>query len=254
VLSIDRYAYINKLSKTQPVEKLLFAAIPLSFCLVFEQMDLYAFVIVSMALSLVLVAGIPPKFYLKILLLPLPFVLGSIVAIGVNFSKVPGQLDFEIRLFSLFAGVTRTSLRSGLLLFARSYACVSCLYFISLTTPMVDIAWILKKMRVPAIFIEILMIIYRFIFELIDIAFLMQVSQESRLGYASLTKTYRSLGQLIGNLFGKAFQHYRALTMAMESRLYQGEFRVLESDYRLSHRNLCLLGGYFVIMICLVVL
>ena len=39
----------------------------------------------------------------------------------------------------------------------------------------------------------------------------------------------------------------------MESRLYQGEFRVLESDYRMSQRNLCLLGGYFVIMLGLIV-
>ena len=253
MLSIDRYAYINRLRKTHPVEKLLFAGVPLSFCLVLEQIDLYAFVILSMAFSTVLIAGIPAKFYVKILLLPLPFVLGSLLAIVVNLSRSPGQFYVEVRFFSLFAGVTESSLRQGFLILTRSYACVSCLYFISLTTPMVDIAWILRKMRAPAIFIELLIIMYRFIFELIDLAFLMKVSQESRLGYSSLIKSYRSLGQLITNLFAKALQHYRGLTAAMESRLYQGEFRVLESDYRMSQRNLCLLGGYFVIMLGLIV-
>ena len=36
---------------------------PSSFCLVLEQIDLYAFVILSMAFSTVLIAGIPAKFY-----------------------------------------------------------------------------------------------------------------------------------------------------------------------------------------------
>jgi cobalt/nickel transport system permease protein len=253
VLSIDRYAYINRLRKTHPLEKTLFAVIPLIFCLVFEKRDLHAFVILTMSLSTVLAAGIPPKFYLKILLLPLPFVLISILAIVVNLSRSPGLMDFEIRLFSFFIGFNETSLHRGLVILTRSYACVSCLYFLSLTTPMVDIAWILRKMRVPLIFVELLTIIYRFIFELIDTAFLIKVSQESRLGYASLAKSYRSLGQLITNLFAKALQNYRDLTIAMESRLYQGEFRVLEKDYQISRGNICLLGLYFLIMSGIVV-
>jgi cobalt/nickel transport system permease protein len=253
VLSIDRYAYINRLRKIHPLEKTLFAGIPMVLCLVFERVSLHAFVMMSMALVTLVAAGIPSRFYLKILLLPLPFVLLSILAIVVNLSGTPGLMDHEISFFSIFIGFKEVSLRRGLMIFTRSYACVSCLYFISLTTPVVDIAWILRKMRVPAVFVELLTIIYRFIFELIDTAFQIKVSQESRLGYSSLTKSYRSLGQLITNLFAKALKNYRDITVAMESRLYQGEFRVLERDYLISARNLCLLVVYVTIAVSLAV-
>ena len=254
MLSIDTYAYTNRLKKTHPIEKTLFALIPLLTCLTFEEISLYLFVIVSMTSLTVVAAGIPAKFYLKVLTLPLPFVFMGVLTVIVNFSVDPSVFDFYINLFSVSFGVTWKSIQAGMVIFFRTYSCVSCLYFLSLTTPMVDITWVMRKMKVPAIFIEILSIIYRFIFELLDTAFLIKISQESRLGYVGIKRSWRSLGLLISNVFVKCFQHYKELTVAMESRLYNGEFKVLEEQYRYSKRNIIFMGVYFVALGCLIVL
>jgi cobalt/nickel transport system permease protein len=252
MLTIDTYAYTNRLKQVHPFEKTIFAMMTLAVCLAFKDFDLYFFVIGSMAAIVVGIAGIPATYYLKVLTLPLPFVLMGVLTVIFNFSKDPGAFDFGFRIFSYFIGTTNRSVLEGLAIFFRTYSCVSCLYFLSLTTPIVDLVWVMRKIRIPAIFVEILSIIYRFIFELLDTALLMKTSQDSRLGYSNLKRSYRSLGLLISNLFIKSFQNYKNLSMAMESRLYQGDFRVVEERYGISFTNILFVAAYFVIVCCMI--
>lgn len=253
MLSIDTYAYTNRLKKAHPAEKMLFALITLGVCLSFEEMLLYLFVIVSLTVITIAGAKIPLKFYLKVLALPLPFVLVGVLTVIIDVSRNPASFDYHLQLFSLFFGVTQKSLSTGQIIFFRTYSCVSCLYFLSLTTPIIDIAWIMRKIKIPAVFVEILSIIYRFIFELMDTALLIRTSQESRLGYADFKRAYRSLGLLISNVFAKSLQNYKALSMAMASRLYNGDFRVIEEHYDFSIRNILFMGTYFMALVFLIV-
>ena len=252
MLSIDTYAYTNRLKKAHPVEKTLFALITLGLCLAFEEMDLYLFVVSSMTLITVAGAGIPVRFYLKALAIPLPFILMGVLTVIIDVSRNPAGFDYHLQLFSLFFGVTQKSISDGQIILFRTYSCVSCLYFLSLTTPIIDIAWVMRKIKIPAVFVEILSIIYRFIFELLDTALLIKTSQESRLGYADLKKAYRSLGLLISNVFSKSFQNYKDLSMAMASRLYQGDFRVVEEHFDFSTRNIVFMGTYFMALVFLI--
>jgi len=252
MLSIDTYAYTNRLKKAHPIEKTLFALITLVICLAFEVMDLYVFVIASMSLITIAGAGIPARFYLKALTFPLPFVSMGVLAVIIDFSRNPAVFDYYLQLFSLSFGVTQKSINNGLVIFFRTYSCVCCLYFLSLTTPIIDITWVMRKIKIPAAFVEILSIIYRFIFELMDTALLIKTSQESRLGYADLKRSYRSLSLLISNVFIKCFQNYKNLSMAMASRLYQGDFRVIEEHYDFSIRNIVFMGTYFMALVCLI--
>ena len=252
MLSIDTYAYTNRLKKAHPIEKTLFALITLVICLAFEEMDLYLFVIASMSLIIVAGAGIPVRFFLKALTFPLPFVLMGVLAVIIDFSRNPAAFDYYLQLFSLSFGVTHKSINNGLVIFFRTYSCVCCLFFLSLTTPIIDITWVMRKIKIPAAFVEILSIIYRFIFELMDTALLIKTSQESRLGYAGLKRSYRSLSLLISNVFVKCLQNYKNLSMAMASRLYQGDFRVIEERYDFSTRNIVFMGTYFMALVCLI--
>ena len=60
------------------------------------------------------------------------------------------------------------------------------------------------------------------------------VSQDSRMGYARLKRRFISMGQLISVLFVRTFKRSKDLYMAMESRGYNGELRVLEEEYPVS--------------------
>jgi cobalt/nickel transport system permease protein len=252
MLSIDTYAYTNRFKSLHPLEKTIFSLVVLGICLAFSDPGLYIFVVFSMMGIISGWAGIPLRFYLKILAFPLPFVLLGVLTIICNFSQDPARFDLKIRVFSVFIGTTAQSAAQGLMVLLRTYACVSCLYFLSLTTPMVDIVWVMRKLRMPPVFIEILSIIYRFIFELLDTAFWIKTSQDARLGYVNFRKAMKSLGFLISNLFIKTFQNYKNLTTAMESRLYSGEFRVLEERFDFSIQTALLMGAYLAALFLLI--
>ena len=56
---------------------------------------------------------------------------------------------------------SRDSVRDGALLWAVALSAVSCLYFLSLNTTMTDILEVLRKLHVPALLIELMLLIYR---------------------------------------------------------------------------------------------
>ncbi len=248
MLTIDKYAYINNLKHVHPFEKAIFTFIPLLFGLIFNILSLYMFVILSMSLIIVFVARISFKFFLKILCMPLPFIIISIFTIILNVDKSPEAIDYGFRFYTYYIGFTKETMMNGLTIFLRSYSSIMCLYFLSLTTPIIEITWILRKIGVPAIFTEILTIIYRFIFVLLETAMLMKTSQNCRLGYSNYKKSYLSLGLLVSNLFIKAYQNYKMLSLSLVSRGYTGELNVLEESYTYSSKNISLIIIYFIII------
>jgi cobalt/nickel transport system permease protein len=245
---LDKYTYTNQLRDVHPMEKGLFSLVTLGAALFFQSPWVHLFIFCSFSLLIVWAARIPTSFYLGYLSFPLPFVVLSIVTIVVNFSRDHTAFDYFLHTFFFYVGTTDGALIHGLHIFLRTFACISCLYFLSLTTPMVDIAWMLRRLKVPAIFVELMTIIYRFIFVLLETAVIIKTSQECRLGYASLKRAYLSLGQLIANLFIKALQNYRYQVLAMESRLYAGELKVLETVKTVSITNIIFMAIYFLIL------
>ena len=71
------------------------------------------------------------------------------------------------------------------------------------------------------------MLMYRYIFVSIDEAITMYHSQETRLGYSSLKKSYKSMGILIANIFIKTWITGEKSFIAMESRGYDGSMRTM---------------------------
>lgn len=250
MLTIDRYSYTNKLRKVNPLEKAILSLVTLILCLIFSSLKLYFFVIFSMSIIILALAKIPIKTYIKTMLIPFPFLLLSVLTIIINITKDPEFIDYGFRVYSLYFGVTTNGLTEGAYVFLRSLAAISCLYFLVLTTPMVDIVWILKKIRMPAIFTEILTIVYRFIFVLIETALEIRLSQQCRLGYSGFKRSIYSLAKLITNLFIKAYQSHKMLYISLVSRGYTGELNVIERKYNVSYRNIT----YMTIYLCIVLI
>ena len=90
--------------------------------------------------------------------------------------------------------------------------------------------------------IELMSITYRYIFVLLETADA-SIFHRLSLGLCYLEKFLFSLGQLLSNLFSKSFYSSRMLYMALSSRCYQGQLRMLEKKYCLSRSNLCLIAA-----------
>ncbi len=82
----------------------------------------------------------------------------------------------------------------------RSLAALSCLTLLVLTTPVVELVGLLRRIGVPSAIVEIMLLIYRLIFLFMEEAIAGQHAQAARQGYTTLRRSLRSLGQLVATL------------------------------------------------------
>lgn len=243
MLKIDQYAYINRMVKVNPMEKSILSLTTMIICIVFSSPLTSVLVILLMAMLSIPVAGIPARFYIKLMLLPIAFLISGVLMVAFNFTGSPPPFFWwGFTVGPVWITMTYTSYILACNLFLKALGAASCLYFLSLTTPMVEMFAVLKKLRVPTLFVELMSLVYRFIFVLLDTTDRIYTSQASRWGYATVKNTYYSLGQLVTNLFQKSYYNSQMLFTTLMSRCYQGELNVLENTYALSKRNLAIIA------------
>lgn len=238
---IDQYAYANRLRSAHPGEKFAFSVLTMAICLVSPSAVTSLAIVLLMAGAVVLRAGIPWRFYLKMMTIPFSFLLVGVATVAVSVSRHPDGVIYGFTVLGLTVGVTLRDLGIAAGLFCKSLGAVSCLYFLALTTPMVEIILVLKKLRVPSLFIELMGLIYRFIFVVMDTAAKIYTAQSSRWGYASLRTSYFSLGQLASTLFIKSYHRSQELFTALMSRCYNGELNVIEPRCPVSKGNIAII-------------
>jgi cobalt/nickel transport system permease protein len=239
---IDNFAYNNRLKSVHPGEKLAFAFISGVLCFV-PNIYVSMAVIFIVAAVLVFKAKIPVRVYLKILFPPIFFLLISIPAVMINVVPAGSDMLMDFALFHMRIGVTYGGLNTAGLLFFRSMGLVSCVYFLALTTPVPDLMMVLKRLKLPVIFLELMHLMYKYLFVLLETAGRIYVSQNSRLGYASLKSTFSSLSMLSSALFIRAYDDAEKFYTALAARCYDGELNVPENDYRIRPKNILLIAA-----------
>lgn len=237
---IDNYAHSNRLKDVHPAEKLYFAMTTMAMGFI-PNIYLNMAIVSMMGALLVFNAKIPAKVFLKTLLLPLWFVLIGILTIMINAVPAGSSALIKFSLLGITLGITQESIKASAVLFSRSLAMVCCLYFLAFTTPMVDIFMVLRSMRVPGLFLELMELVYRFLFVLMETSERIYISQSSRLGYMNAGTAVRSLGRLISSLFIKAWKDSESLYTALEARGYEGELKVLTKKFPISIKNIFLI-------------
>ncbi len=238
---IDQFAYNNSLSAVNPVEKIAFAVITLAIGIAFDTVLVPLTVFLLMSVSTIFLARVSAVFYLRLLSLPFTFLLVSMAAVIFNISLTPFNYLFGGAWGPVYIGISAESLRQAVQLLFKALGAVSCLYFLALTTPMTEIINTLRKLKVPVLFLELMILIYRFIFLLLDTAGKIHLSQSSRWGYASIKTSYRSMAVLIANLFSRAYWRSQSSYQALLSRGYSGDMKFLGVKYSWSYRNLMLI-------------
>ncbi len=260
---IDSFAYTNRLRWLPPSHKL-------SLGIVLLMLSLASHPVVQLLISLWLIfwvvayANIPATFYCRLLLLPLSFWLTSLPAFiinGVHYSEIElVQSDIwqgwgtEVGSFYLY--ISQTGLHQVSWLFARALATTSSMYFILLTTPFTEVLQVLKRLRFPPLLIELLLMMYRFIFTLLAIADELWIAQNSRCGYRTWRRGMHSLGILVGQLLQRSMESYRQVSLSLAARGFNGELRVWRSyPYQPSRRySLEAIIGCMVLIVLSVVL
>lgn len=205
---LDGQAHANRLRPRHPLEKLAFAGGLLALSLVLPLAGSLA-ILLAVSLATVVGARIRWGLYLRALSVPGAFIaLGSL---SLLFSVATGPHGWQL-------GLAGIPLASAVQVLARALAAAACLCFLGLTTPAMDWAPVLRQARVPAVMVDLLLIIYRCIFLLGERLTAMHTAQEARLGYASLRNTWRSSGLLGATLLVLALKRARGWERGLAAR------------------------------------
>jgi cobalt/nickel transport system permease protein len=240
---IDAYAYANRLRWCHPAEKILFTILTILIVLVAGSPIVAALAFLLGALAATRLAAIPLRAYWYFVRLPLGFIVISVLTMAVTTVPADGAgalVSAPIGPWRL--GILPQSLAQTVRLFSVSLASVGATLFLALTTPMVDLADQLRRWKIPALFVELMTLVYRFIFVLLETAQAMHLAQESRLGYCTAGRSLRSVGMLVSNLYLRSNARASALFTALTARGYTGDLTVLRDEPTWSRHNLVLIG------------
>lgn len=230
-MNIDRLAYISKLKNKDPMQKIIFTLLTLCVCLWSNSILISILVILTMGFITVVIGKIYLKMFLRLMLLPLSFLVIGVVTIALSASTKSDNFLWYFHLKDSFVGVSIIGMEMALLLFFKALGAVSCLYFLSLSTPMVSLMSALRRLKVPKLMLEIMSLVYRFIFVLMETADTIFTAQNARLGYSRISTGYSSLGVLVASVFIRAYKRSDDLYISLESRGYDGEFNILEEPF-----------------------
>lgn len=226
---IDEFCYHSKLRYENAGEKFAFAVITLCICVASRSITVSCMVLASTGILTVLKGGVPVLRYMRLLTIPLAFLFLSTVAIIFHIKQTPMDL-FALPLSDWYITTSRASFVYALQLILTALAAVSCLYFLSLTTPVPDILEVMRKLHCPKLIIELMLLIYRFIFILLNTASAISISQSCRLGNKDYRTSVKSFGMLGSVLMMRAMIRSSQLYIAMETRCYDGTIRVLSES------------------------
>lgn len=225
---LDDYAHGNALRETSARLKLFLGlgAILLSVSSTTPIAPL--FVAITMSLVTVILAKIPGRIYSRLLLVPLSFALLSSGVVA--FMHGSGQTLFSVQLNGFDLAIREEGANLAALLIARTFGGMCSLYFIALTTPMIEIFAVLKTLRIPSAVIELSMMIYRYIFVFLDQAAMIHSAQIMRLGDAGTKNSLNSFALLSSVLFLRSWEQGERLIVAMDSRCYDGKLDLMEPE------------------------
>lgn len=230
MLTIDRLCYNSKLRYENAGEKFAFAILTLCICVMSKSMAVAGIVLAVTGYLVVSKGGVSFWRYLKFFTVPLAFLILSTLAILFHISTEPMDF-FAIPVGHWYLTAGKDGFFYAMQLILTALSAVSCLYFLAFTTPMPDILEVLKKLHCPKLFIELMLLIYRFIFVLQDTASAISVSQNCRLGYKDYRTSLKSFGMLGAVLMIRAVGRSNKLYSAMEARCYDGTIRVLSENH-----------------------
>lgn len=230
VLSVDYYAYASHLRKWNAAFKVAFSMICLLLCLIFNNVYVSLAVIMIMGYMTVVMGGLEFDHYISMLLIPIVFLLFGCAAIAVGFSWNPIG-EYNLNVFGWFyIYCSDASLFKAAKLIFKALGAVSALYMMTLTTPLSELIVVLRRAHLPKIIIELMNMIYRYIFIMLDTHSRMKNSAEARLGYVNFKTACYSFGQVASNLLIVSLKRGNDYYNALESRCYNGDLQFLEEE------------------------
>ncbi len=235
---IEQSAYANRWRKASPAAKAFFALCGFVAAFAAPVPQIAAAIAAGLAIVTVAGAGVPAGRYLRVAAPALLFLAISCLslAFSLNLSNEGGGLSMQ------WAPTEAGRIAQ---VGTRSLAALAALLFLVLTTPLIDLIALLRRLRVPEVLLELMVLCYRMLFVFSEAMRDTLTAQSARLGYASSRLALRSLGLMAANLTLQIWQRAHGLHVAALARNNDGPLRFIEPTYASARRDMVLaaLGG-----------
>lgn len=229
-MKIDYYAYHSGMRKWNAEFKVLLSVATLCLVIGFNRIGVSLFVVLTMGMLTLAVGKLPWTLYLHYMTIPFAFMVMSGLMIAIEFTAQPiGKWNLNLQI--CYICITRESLYTSIQVFFKALAGVSALYMMVFSTPMSEFILVLQKMHLPKLIVELMHLIYRYIFILMDVANEMQTAAKARLGYCNLRQGFQTFSMVAGNLFLTALRKANTYYDAMVARGYDGNLEFLTEEY-----------------------
>ncbi len=246
MMVLERYVYASRWRWVTPAAKGLFTLCGLAAVFLAPHPLVACGLALVMAVVTLFGGGIPLKNYLRIAAPALLFLACS--AVSLIFSlRLGGPWGVSLHL-------AQSEFPRAALVCARSLGGLASLLFLALTTPMNDIISLLRRLKTPETFLDLMCLCYRMLFVFSEAVHDMHTAQAARLGYSSPRRALRSLGILAANLTLQVWHRSQALHYSAMARNNDGPLRFLEPEFPRKKSSLATaaLGGSALIVLALV--
>jgi cobalt/nickel transport system permease protein len=230
---IDQYAYSNRIRSVDPAARAGLALLMLVLCLLLNRIAVGVLTIGWMGVLTTWWAGVSGRVFVRLILAEGGFLVLAVVgvAVSVGFTPPPPHA-WQWSIGPLWVSSTPAAAGESLLLLSRALGSAAAMNFLTLTTPLVDLIELLRRLRVPPLLVDLMTLMYRFIFILLESMQTMYTAQQSRQGYSTVWRSMKSAALLGSRLFIDAYQRSQRMQVALESRCADGTLRVLPIAYR----------------------
>lgn len=254
--NLDFYAYVSGIRQWNSTFKVIFSMLAIIIVITVNSIWVSIGTIGFMAMFTIKIGKVHKSDYLRLLKIPLVFIVLSGAAIMLQFGNsvegcvvLPNGTRLNVMLFGTFFYIEKSGLYTACAVGLKAFAAVSAMYMLTLSTPMGNILYIFRKMHIPSLMIELMHLIYRYIFILSDVSRLQRDAAASRLGYHNYRSSLRSFSSSLSNLLVLSLKRANACYDAMEARGYDGELFVLEEEQPVDISQLIWLIMYITLVV-----
>jgi len=146
----------------------------------------------------------------------------------------PGTTIYSLDLFGLKLILSNSGMNLGLLVLMRALAGMSVMLFFATSTPIPHLSEAMEQLRLPKEISELVVLIYRYSFLLLELLGTMYLAAQCRLGFKGFRNKFRTSGKLAVGLFTRSMEVADRSQVALECRGFRCQFHSFRPPARVT--------------------
>lgn len=224
--------YVSEYIKNiNPNIKAAFALSVILSCVIFKEPLGCIFAVSVMWVLIIKNCRLSRDLIWHIVLWPVLFIALSSFMVSFDITNYSEGI-FSVKIIKgYFLTVNSMGIEKAIRLFFTSAASLSSMYFLSFTTPVNDIVYVLKTIKCPKEVTELFMLIYRFIFIVLNMAHSITTAQNCRMAQRTFKTRINAMALMLSSVFVLSYNKSLFMYNAMLSRCYSGDINFLNGKY-----------------------